>query len=149
VTRADLIGGIGITIFGLLLIFWIIPRETEEGMYYGLPPTFFPTVMTGCLTAAAVGLAVQAWLRGRTGVKGAPSPLSGWNFLMFLIAAAIAVAGVIAIDRFGIVYGGPALIAAFMIFLGDRSPVRIVLTSILPLAAVWVLALHVLGAPLP
>ena len=148
-TRADLIGGIGITIFGLVLVFVIIPLETEEGMYYGLPPTFFPTVIASCLTAAGIGLAAQALIRRRAGASGAAAPVSRWNFLMYLLAVAIAIAGVIAIDWFGIVYAGPALIAAYMVFLGDRNPVRILLTATLPVAAAWVLALHVLGAPLP
>ena len=147
--KADLIGGLGITALGLLLIFVVIPQGTASGMYYGLPPTFFPTVMATGLTASAVGLALQAWRRRAKGVDAGPVPLSLWNLLMFLLAAALAVAGVVAIDHFGMIYAGPVLIAAFMLFMGERSLVRILLTSVPPVAAVYLLARYVLYAPLP
>jgi hypothetical protein len=106
-------------------------------------------------------LTAQAWLRSREeGARNktveseapadvAPSPISRWNLMMFGLAAILAIAGVAAIDLFGILFGGPALIAAFMLFLGERSLLRIILTATLPVAAVYLLALHVLGAPVP
>lgn len=147
--RADLVGGLGITALGSLLIFVIIPQGTASGMYYGLSPTFFPTVMATGLTASAVGLAVQSWRRRARKAEAGPAPLSLWNLLMFLLAAALAVAGVIAVDYLGMIYAGPALIAAFMLFMGERSVIRILLTSVLPVAAVYLLARYVLYAPLP
>lgn len=147
--KADLIGGVGITALGLLLIFVIIPQNTASGMYFGLPPTFFPTVMATGLTASAVGLIFHAWRRRASSAKDGPAPVSLWNLLMFLLAAVLAVAGVIAIDYIGIIYAGPALIAAFMLFMGERSVIRIILTATLPVAAVYLMARYVLYAPLP
>jgi hypothetical protein len=147
--KADLIGGLGITALGMLLIFVLIPQSTASGVYYGLPPTFFPTVMATGLTASAVGLALQAWRRRTKGADAARAPLSLWNLIMFLLAAALAVAGVVAIDYLGMIHAGPGLIAAFMLFMGERNVVRIVLTSVLPVAAVYLLARYVLYAPLP
>ncbi len=147
--RADLVGGLGITALGLLLIFVIIPQTTASGMYYGPPPTFFPTVMATGLTASAVVLMLQAWRRRGSKADARPAPLSLWNLLMFLLAAALAVAGVVAIDYLGMIYVGPALIAAFMLFMGERSIVRIMLTSTLPVAVIYLLARYVLYAPLP
>lgn len=151
--KADLIGGVGITVLGLLLIFVIIPQNTASGMYFGLPPTFFPIVMAAGLTASAVGLTLQA-LRQRTrnrsaGEAGPPGPMSLWNLAMFLLAAALAIAGVIAIDYLGMLWAGPPLIAAFMLFMGERSILRLVLTATLPVAAVYLMARYVLYAPLP
>ena len=151
--KADLIGGVGITLLGLLLIFVIIPQNTASGMYFGLPPTFFPIVMAAGLTASAAGLTLQA-LRQRArnraaGEAGPPAPLSLWNLLMFLLAAVLAIAGVIAIDHVGILWAGPAMIAAFMLFMGERSIIRLALTATLPVAAVYLMARYVLYAPLP
>jgi len=148
-TRADLIGGLGLTIVGLVLIFFAIPYGTTKGQYFGLPPTFFPTLIATCLTLAAAALTVQAIARRRRESTPRPLPVTGWNMAMLLLASALALGGVIAIDHFGIVYAGPALIAAFMLFLGERGIVRSVLTSTVPVAAVYVLALHVLRTPLP
>lgn len=151
--KADFIGGIAIAIFGLVLIFVIIPLGTEQGVYFGLSPTFFPTFVASGMTLCAVGLAFQGWsrVRAEATAKTTPKaqPVSRWNILMFLLAAGIATAGVIAIDFFGMVYAGPALIAAFLLFLGERNLIIIALTSSLPVALVHLMAAHVLRAPLP
>lgn len=147
--RADLIGGVGLTAFGLLLIFVIIPGWTVSGTFYGLPPTLFPTVMAAGLTVSAVGLTLQAIRRRAMASDDRPSPMTAWNLAMFLLAGALAVLGVIGIDYLGVIYAGPMLIAAFMLFMGERSVLHIALTATLPVALVYLMARHVLHAPLP
>lgn len=149
VEKADLAGGVAIALVGILLIFVVIPLDTEEGMYFGLPPTFFPILLSVGITACAVGLAAKSWLRLRSGTGLQAMPIRLGNLVMFLISAALAVAGVVAIDFLGMIVGGPLLIAAFMLFLGERNAIRIGLTATLPVAAVYLLATHVLHAPLP
>ena len=92
-----------------------------------------------------------------------PPPERGWSdkmmakfssaslmaHVMFALSCALVVAGVVAIDFLGMIVGGPLLIAALMLFLGERGPLRILLTATLPVAAVYLLATHVLHAPLP
>src|SRR3546814_17558933 len=68
--KADLAGGVAIALFGILMIFVVIPLDTEEGMYYGLPPTFFPTLLCIGVTGCAAALAGRAWLRLRAGEIG-------------------------------------------------------------------------------
>ncbi len=147
--KVDLIGGACLVIVGILLIFVIIPLGTREGMYFGLAPTFFPTLLATGMTMCATAMTVQAWLRLRARSDPGPMPISRWNLLMFLASAGLVVAGVVVIDIFGILIGGPVLIAAFMLLLGERSVVRVALTSTIPVAAVYLLATHVLRAPLP
>lgn len=147
--RADLIGGAGLALLGILMIFIIIPASTEEGMYFGLSPTFFPTLLTTFLTACALGLVAQSFVRMRRQAPSRPVPISGWNLLMFLCAAGLALGGVLVIDWFGMLVGGPALIAALMIFLGERNILRIALTATIPVGLVYLLSIHVLGTPVP
>ncbi|MBZ8134468.1 tripartite tricarboxylate transporter TctB family protein [Afifella sp. IM 167] len=151
--RADLIGGMAITAIGLLMIFVIIPATTVDGMYFGLAPTFFPTLLAACITVCAAGLVAQSLYRMRHGILRSAArrrvALSRWKLLMFLLASAIALGGVLVIDWFGILIGGPVLIGTFMIFLGERSPLRVLLTATLPVGFIYVLALHVLGTPVP
>jgi hypothetical protein len=97
----------------------------------------------------AAALAAKAWLRLRRGGDVGAMPVRLRNLAMFAISAALVTAGALAIDFFGIVVGGPLLIAAFMLFLGERSVVRIAATATLPVAAVHLLATYVLHAPLP
>lgn len=147
--RADLAGGVAIALLGILLIFVVIPLQTEEGAYFGLPPTFFPILLSVGMTACAAALAVKAWLRLRSGVGLQPMPMQRRNLAMLAIAVALVVAGVVAIDFLGIVVGGPLLIASLMLFVGERSVIRIALTATLSVAAVYLLATYVLHAPLP
>ncbi|SDG16698.1 MULTISPECIES: tripartite tricarboxylate transporter TctB family protein [Thalassobaculum] len=147
--KADLAGGIALALVGVLLIFVVIPLDTEEGMYFGLPPTFFPTLLSIGLTLLAIALATKAWFRLRAGGTLQQAPIRLRNLLMFAIAAALVVAGAVVIDFFGMIVGGPLLIAAFMLFLGERSVIRVLATATLPVAAVYLLATYVLRAPLP
>ncbi|KMK64858.1 tripartite tricarboxylate transporter TctB family protein [Puniceibacterium sp. IMCC21224] len=148
-TRLDLFGGVFLTTFGLFMIFVAIPMGTEDGMYYGLPPTFFPTLLASGLTLCAAGLTVQSVFRMMAGRTGDAVPISRWNLLMFALLVAVIFAGVVLLDIFGLVIGAPLLIATLMVILGDRSPLRIVLTSVLPVAAFYYLALHILHTPVP
>lgn len=147
--KADFIGGVFFALVGILLIFVVIPLDTEDGMYFGLPPTFFPTLLSVGLTVIALALAAKAWLRLRARGTQQPMPIQFWNLAMFAISAALVIAGVLVIDFFGVIAGGPLLIAALMLFLKERNPIRILLTSTLPVAAVYLLAIYVLRTPLP
>lgn len=118
-------------------------------MYFGLPPTFFPTLLAIGLTVLAASLATKAWLRIRAGGALQEAPIRLRNLLMFCISAALVVSGAVVIDYFGMIAGGPLLIAAFMLFLGERNVIRVLATSTLPVAAVYLLATYVLRAPLP
>jgi hypothetical protein len=149
VNKIDLISGAGLSVAGLVLIFIIIPHGTEAGVSFGLSPTVFPTILATGMTACAMALTVQALLRLRAGSDPRPSPISGWNMLMFGAASALILAGIVAINYLGMVIAGPLLIACLMLFLGDRSIIRIVLTSTIPVAAIYFLAIYVLRTPVP
>lgn len=148
-TKFDMVAGLVLAVFGLALMFVIIPMGTEEGAYYGLSPTFFPTLLAGGITFCAVCLALQGWLHQRQSGPARALPITRWNMLMFLIAGAMLIAGVTAIEYVGLVVAGPALIAAFSIFLGERNPLRIGAAAIVPVAVVYLMATHVLRTPLP
>ena len=116
--KADLAGGIAITCAGILLIFVVIPLQTEEGMYFGLPPTFFPILLSVGMTGCAAAFTVKAWARLRSGAPLQAMPIRLRNLVMFGIAAILVILGAVAIYFLGIIAGGPPLIAAFMLFLG-------------------------------
>ncbi len=147
--RLDLLGGLLLTGVGMLMIFVIIPRGTPQGMYYGLPPTFFPTLLSAGLTLSAMGLVIQSIRRLRAGQLGPRVPISGRNLVMFALFAIVIVAGVALIDKVGMILGAPVLIAVLMLMMGDRNPLRIAATATLPIAVVHVLAIYVLQTPTP
>lgn len=146
--RADLIGGGVLALLGLAMIFVIIPAETESGVWYGLSPYFYPTVMMTGIVVASLLLVLQAWRRGKA-YEGQVLALDRWRAGMAALAAAIVLAGILAIDHLGLWVGGPALIAGVMLFMGERRPLRLAATALLPVAVVHVLVTQVLQAPLP
>ncbi|MGB7302102.1 MAG: tripartite tricarboxylate transporter TctB family protein [Burkholderiaceae bacterium] len=168
--KADLIGGIGFVIFALLMILRIIPGETESGTTYGLSPYFYPTVMSAGILICGIGLVWQNWRQPRphnngdqavneagheieidTDMETNPeaAPLTASQLMMFLIAMAVIVTSVWLIQRFGIVVFAPVLIAALMIFLGERDWRVILPTMLLPVGIVYLIVTHVLQSPLP
>ncbi len=147
--KVDLICGAGLSVIGILLIFIVIPVGTTAGGYFGLAPTVFPTILASGLTICALALTAQAWMRLRREGNIRPVPIRPWNLLMLAASASLVLGGIIAIDYLGMIIAGPVLIAALMLFLGDRNVIRILLTATLPVAAIYVLALHVLRTPLP
>lgn len=147
--KADLIGGVALLAAGLALIFLVIPLGTVEGAFFGLSPTVFPTIIASGMVLSSVGLIVHALARLRAGGEEPPLPVTSWNMLMFTLSAGITLAGVIAIDVLGIEFGGPLLIGGLMIFLGERNPIRIVLTSVIPVLVVVLLVTHVFHSVLP
>lgn len=146
--RADLIGGIFMLALSLCMIFVVIPAETQEGVWFGLSPYFFPTLLMAGIAFASALLIVQSVTRPARGSEP-PLALSPRQLAMFGIVAAIIVAGVVAIDLLGLWTGGPVLIAALMLFMGERRPLRIVATSIIPVAVVHLVVFYVLRSPLP
>jgi hypothetical protein len=148
VRRTDLLGGIALLAFSLVMIFVVIPAETAAGVWHGLSPYFYPTVMMAGIAVASVFLVLQA-ARQRGGGDTPGPPLDLRRLAMFGISAALIVSGVLAIDFFGIWIGGPALIAGTMLFMGERRPLRIVATSLLPVGVVYLIVLYVLRSPLP
>jgi len=147
--KADLFGGAALLAFGLALIFLVIPLGTTKGAFFGLAPTVFPTIIASGMVLSAIGLIVSALSRLRSDGRQPPLPVTSWNMLMFLISAGITFVGVLAIDYLGIEFGGPLLIGGLMIFLGERNPVRIVLTSIIPVLVVVLLVTNVFHSVLP
>jgi hypothetical protein len=146
--RADLIGGAGLFVLGLVMILVVIPSGTTAGLWHGLSPYFYPTVMVSGIMICAVLLEIQAFRRPDL-YEDQPPPIGRRQLMNFLLASLIILAGVLVIDAFGIWIGGPLLIAGIMLFMGETSLVRIVPTAFLPVAVVHAIVTWILKSPLP
>lgn len=146
--KIDFCAAIGLLGFAALVAFVIIPNENEGGVWYGLSPYFYPMVMLAGIALSCVGLLVQALTRPGL-YADQPNPLNRSQFGFFLLSMVMILVGVMAIHRFGFWWGGPLLIAAMMIFMGERNPLRIVPVSVLTVAAAWVVVSWGLKTPLP
>lgn len=146
--RADIVGGVIMLVFSISMIFVIIPAETMQGKWTGLSPYFYPTLMSGGIGVFAIGLLAQAAMRPNYYTDQAV-PLTALQFGMFLIVTAIVFAGVLAIDKFGVWIGGATTIAAVMLFMGERKPLIILPTALVPIVVVYLVVTYVLRSPLP
>lgn len=145
--RADLIGGIVLALAGLAVLFVVIPTTTRTGSWTGLSPYFFPTVAMVGFTLCAGLLILQALLRPTLYEESTPLHLT--EVRNFGLVALLIVAAVLVIDAAGLLIGGPVLIAAVMLFMGERRWLRVVLVSVLPVVVAYVFIRHVLQAPVP
>jgi hypothetical protein len=67
----------------------------------------------------------------------------------FLLICAIILVCTFIIHRFGTWIGGPLMIAAAMLYMGERSPLRIVPTAVITVAIAQTIATYGLQTPLP
>ena len=144
----DLIAGAGLLIFCTLLAFVVIPAENSEGVWYGLSPYFYPMVMIAGVALSSIGLLAQAATKPKL-YEDQPNPLTWWQLGCFALVCVIILAGVLAIDWFGVWIGGPLLIAAVMLFMGERDPLRILPVSLITVAIVYAIVTYGLRIPLP
>jgi hypothetical protein len=144
----DLIAGTGLLVVVAMLAFVVIPAESSDGVWHGLSPYFYPAVMLTGIAASSVGLIIQAAFKKQI-YADQPNPISWWQLGCFSALAAIILACVLIIDWFGLWLGGPALIAATMIYMGERKPLRIVIVGLAAVAVVHIVVTYGLSIPLP
>jgi len=147
--RIDIIAAIGLLCFVALMVLVIIPGENSEGVWHGLSPYFYPIVMLAGVGLSSVGLLVQALTDKRAYNRQATTPLTWSEFGFFLIACVLILGAVLVFHWFGTWAGGVVLIAALMVFMGERNPLRIAAVAVPTIATTWVLVTWALKIPLP
>ncbi|MFT5509390.1 MAG: hypothetical protein ACI89J_002473 [Hyphomicrobiaceae bacterium] len=144
----DLIAGIGLLSFVAMMVFVIIPAENSEGIWHGLSPYFYPTLMLVGIAASSLGLVLQTAFKKQL-YQDQPNSISRWQIGCFLLLGIVIFVCVLVIDWAGLWVGGPLLIAATMVFMGERNPLVIVPTGFVTVAVVHVIVTYGLKIPLP
>jgi hypothetical protein len=135
VRRADIVAGLILTLFGLVLLFAIIPAQVGgDAGAAGVAPDVFPLTLMWLMTGLAAALAVSRLLS--RGKQDEPAPLRSENFFFILAASLGLIASFLAISYLGFIVGGALTVAIAMVAMdGRRHPIRLVAVSILgPLA---------------
>lgn len=142
---ANLVSGVALVAFGLLMTFVVIPLQIEEGPPGMVSPRLVPQIMLWMITGLALFL-VLTNLRAKPGSD--PAPISRSEILALLkIAAAFAVA----LTLYLLVeplWAGIALVAGTLLLLGERRPLVVVGMTVGLLAATWVLFYQILQTPI-
>lgn len=145
----DRIIGIGLALLGIITMIWVIPDSAEEigGYEMAAGANVLP------LTAMAVftGLAILLALSGGThktekNKSDSPMDVHAWSFLLLLTVMLFAfLAG---LKYIGFIPSGIICIAAFMLLMGQRSVLTILLTStLLPIGSYFIIR-QLLNIPL-
>ena len=142
---ANLVSGVALVAFGLLMTFVVIPLQIEEGPPGMVSPRLVPQIMLWMITGLAL-LLVLTNLRAKSGSD--PAPISRSEILALLkIAAAFAVALTLYL-LVGPLWAGIALVAGTLLLLGERRPLVVVGMTVGLLAATWVLFYQILQTPI-
>jgi hypothetical protein len=148
VRRADIYASAFLLVAGLLVLFVVIPAEAEGDTWSGVSPLFFPTIVAAGFTICCAAMLFQAIFRPG-GYEGQELALKRGNFGFFMVACAIILATVLLIHYLGFLWGGPLLVAALMLFMGERNWLRIIPMSVVPVVVIYFFITRVLTAPLP
>jgi len=128
--KYNTISGALLFITSLVFLLVVIPNETAPGEEYGMPPSFLPNIIMiviGVLSAALLLLN----LFGNKKEESDPVPITAKNWLHLLIFAVIIMSSLLLMTVIGFIASGALMIAAYMIYMGKRKVIPVVLTSII------------------
>ncbi len=114
--KADLIAGILLMAGGLLMLFWIIPVETDRNTGAAVPPALLPEICATGITILAAILTLNA-LRGRT-PENKPPKASEWRALVAVVV--IILAGATLFRHVHPIAGGLFVTLATMLYMEER-----------------------------
>lgn len=145
--KADLSAGLVLVLFGVVMMVWVIPAQTQHVREISLQPSFYPNLAAGALVFFAVLLVIQAIARRDRGGEEAPLLLRNWVSLV--LVAGIMFAALAAFDYLGFLVGGIALVLVLMLYMGARSIPLLASVSIGTPVAIWLFFEVLLERPLP
>lgn len=153
---ADIVSCALVTLFGLVLLFVIIPGwvPVEAGPGFGLSATTMPNVAVVTLTALSTLFFIyrvrDQHLREDADRKDDTTPpITSGNWLFLLRGSLFLIAVTALFEWLGFLVAGPLTVAGFMIMMGERRPLPIVFTSVAATAATWLFFWQFLKFPLP
>ena len=153
---ADIISCGLVTLFGLVLLFVIIPGwvPVESGPGFGLSATAMPNVATITLTALAGTFCIyrvrNRQPNGDTDKEyDATPPIERKSWLFLLRGSLFLVAVTALFEWLGFLVAGPPTVAGFMIIMGEKRPWPVCITAIGATVAIWLFFWQFLKFPLP
>ncbi len=145
--KADITAACALIVVGLLMLFAIIPAQTDSGEEYGVPPSTVPLAAMGLVTVMALLLLVKR-LRERA-PDTEPNPIRTRQWLHIGLFTVLLFGGLALIRFLHFIPGGIVFIAGMMLVTGQRSPLTIALVSGLTPCLVYCALWYGLRIPLP
>lgn len=117
--RSDLISGSLLTLFGLSMIFIVVPMQIDSGGDYGLDPKFFPVALLWLIVSMAL-LLIASRLPWPAGPIDELPTLDRHNWMFIGAASLFLLVGFVAIDTVGFMPAAALMIAVLMYAMGVR-----------------------------
>jgi len=107
------ISGLVVAVFGIILLFWIIPRHTEPVDYGWLRPATLPNVTAIVVIISSIIHVI--FPSGKTEFDGQLAMRAGLFFM-------ISLAGLFLMHHVGFLIAAPLLVTVLMLLVGERRP---------------------------
>ena len=111
------ISGVVVAVFGIILLFWIIPRHTETVDYGWLRPATLPNVTAIIVIVASIIHVI--FPSGKAEFDGPLAMRAGLFFVISLLS-------VFLMHIVGFLIAAPVMIAVLMLLIGERRPLWLV-----------------------
>lgn len=145
--RAEIITGLLLLIAALVMIFVVVPAQTEFVDDASIQPSFYPGLALWAMAVFSALMALLAFLK--PAVPNDTGPLTLKNFQTLLLLGAILAAAFVAMTYLGYIAGGVGLVAVLMIYMGVRNPILLVGVSLGAPVVAWLFFEVLLERPLP
>lgn len=122
------ISGLVVAVFGIILLFWIIPRHTEPVDYGWLRPATLPNV-----TAIVVIISSIIHIIFPSGKAEFDGKLAMRAGLFFMIS----LAGLFLMHYVGFLIAAPLLVTVLMLLVGERRPLWLATGIVLVPLGIW------------
>lgn len=139
-TTADRLSGAFFLLFGLAMVFVVIPEYVEDAQGGNLSPRTMPVIVAWVI-AVCGGLLV---IRPTTH----QAPDARFFTLAFVYVAILGLA-IYAMSKVGFLYVAPVLALVLMLMIGERRPLWLGIGVVLIPAAIWGLVTQLLERGLP
>ena len=142
--RANVVSGVVLAVFGIAMLFAIIPWQIEPGPQGMMSPRLVPGMMMAFVTVLAALLVINN-LRAEPDLEGDVSPISRGELLALIRIGAIFALSVALFSWVSPLAAGAVVVAGSLLVLGERRPWMILGMPVLLLLALWFLFYKVLG----
>lgn len=137
---ADRLAGAFFLVFGLMLVFSIIPEYVEDAQGGNLSPKTMPTVVAWILAVCGALLVLKPTTH---------QPPNARFFMKATAYVAVLAGSIYAMSLVGFVYVSPVLALVLMLMVGERRPLWLGIGVIVMPAAIWFLVTQLLERALP
>lgn len=141
---ANLISGVVLLIFGLLLLFWLIPWQVEEAFGGEVSPRLLPQICAIGICILSVILIITN-LRSGTDPVGTKPPITWFEARAAIVIAVLLAAGIYLFTIAGPVPSSLLLVVGVLFAMGERRVLPYILIPAVLLAASYVLFYRILG----